>query len=92
MKTTEMTDGSIRAVKPDGEVLTVPADVWEMERVGLPRIEMIAQNGDATVQVKGHEVKVTRDEYAVEGVKVSPTERDAAIMRAAQYKLNYGDE
>lgn len=57
----------------------------------MSRIEMIARNGDATVQVKGQVIKVTRDEYAAEGVKFSPTERDAAIIRAAQYKLNYGD-
>lgn len=56
----------------------------------MTRIEMIAHNGNATVQVKGKVITVTREDYAHDS-KRTPRERDDAIIRAAQYKLNYGD-
>lgn len=53
-------------------------------------IERVSSDGAAKVNIHGQIVTVHRGDYLASGWS-TPAERDAGILRAAQYKLKYGD-
>ena len=89
---TEQPNGSA-TFEAAGITYPLPAAEWQKEkarRASMTRIEMVGADGSAKVTIDSHIIDVVCDDYEHDTFS-NPTQRDAAIIRAAQYKLNYGD-